>query len=130
MKLKLDLPFKILIILITLLIVLNVLDILLTKAVLHHGGGEANVRFWWFNTIGIRPMDYIIKIGLSFLMGVIIFVLYWASLWKNSKFGFITTYVILIALDIFYSYIVVHNIQILIAQKQIWENWQHISNIR
>ena len=122
MKLELNLPLKILIILITLLIVLNTLDILLTKAVLHYGGVEANVWFWWFNTIGIRPIDYAIKIGASFLMGGIILVLYWFSLRKNSRFGFITTYVILIGLNIFYSYVVVHNIQILIIQKQIWEN--------
>ena len=124
---KLNLPFKILIILITLLIVLNVLDILLTRAVLHYKGGEAEGLFGlglWahFNTEGIRPIDYVLKIGASFLMGGIMLVLYWFSLRKNSRFGFITTYVVLIALNIFYSYVVVHNIQILIIQKQIWEN--------
>ena len=130
MKLKLNLPLKILIILITLLIVLNTLDILLTGTILYYGGGEANVLFEHFNTTGIRPIDYVIKIGSAFLMGGIILVLYWFSLRKNSKFGFITTYVILIGLNIFYSYVVVHNIQILIAQKQIWENSQYICNIR
>ena len=146
MKLKLNLPFKILIILITLLIVLNTLDILLTGAVLHYGGGEANTEIgpfylfgikigpfnlWGhFNTEGIRTIDYALKIGSVFLMGGIIIVQYWFSLRKNSKFGFITTFVILIVLNIFYTYVVIHNIQILIAQKQIWENSQYICNIR
>ena len=138
MKLKLNLPLKILIILITLLIVLNALDILLTGAILYYGGGEMNTEIepfylfgfkigpfstWGhFNTTGIQLIDYVLKIGLTFLTGAIIFVLYRVSLWKNSKFGFITTYVLLIGLNIFYSYVVVHNIQILIVQKQIWEN--------
>lgn len=129
MKLKLDLPLKILIILITLLIVLNVLDILLTRAVLFYGGGEANPFQSHLNT-GIRPIDYFLKISGTFLMGGIILIQYWFSLRKNSKFGFITTFVILIALDIFYSYVVIHNIQILAIQKQIWESRQHICNIR
>jgi len=129
MKLKLNLPLKILIILITLLIVLNVLDILLTEAVLYYGGGEGNIRFEHFNITGIRPIDYVIKIGSTFLMGAIIFVLYWFSLRKNSKFAFITTYVVLIVLNIFYTYVVMHNVQILIIQKQIWEYCQHIGNI-
>ena len=126
---KLNLPLKILIILIALLIVLNTLDILLTEAILYYGGREANPFQSHLNITGIRPIDYVIKIGSTFLMGGIIFVQYWFSVRKNSKFAFITTYVILIGLNIFYSYVVVHNIQILIAQKQIWESWQHISNI-
>ena len=110
------------IIFITLLIVLNFTDIFLTQIILHYGGEEANVRYEHFNTIGIRPIDYVLKIGSSFLMGVLMLFLYWISLQKNSRFGFITAYVILIGLNIFYSFVVVHNIQILIIQKQIWEN--------
>ena len=127
---KLNLSLKILIILITLLIVLNVLDILLTSTILYYGGGESNVRWWGhFNTIGIRPIDYFLKIGLTFLMGVIIFVQYWISLRKNSKFGMIVAYILPIVLIIFYTYVVIHNIQVLTIQKQIWESWQYANNI-
>jgi len=129
MKLKLNLSSKILIILITLLIVLNVLDILLTQTILHYGGEETNVQYEHFNTTGIRPIDYVQKIGYSFLMGAVVLVQYWVSLRKNSKFGVVASYVMLIVLNLFYTYVVVNNIQVLIVQKQTWEYCQHIGNI-
>ena len=116
--------FTLLVVLMVLLVVLNILDILLTKEVLYYGGGEARELWGHFNVIGIQSIDYFLKIGASLLMVGVVFVQYWFSLRKNSKFGVIFSYVMLIGLNVFYLWVVIHNTQVLILQKQAWEDYQ------
>jgi hypothetical protein len=116
------LSLKILIILIILLTILNISDILLTKEILRYGGAETNPEYLHFNTIGIQFTDCIKKIFYTILMGVVLYFLYWYSLRINSKIGLYFTFIILTFLNLLYIYIVYHNTQVLITQKQIWES--------
>ena len=114
------LPSKKFMALVVLLIILNILDICLTVMILRYGGLETNSPWLYFNTTGIRLIDCVVKISLSILMGVLSFVTYWIALRENSRIGFIGSYVILIALNLFYFWVVISNTQVLVWQMAEW----------
>ena len=106
--------------LVSLVILLNIVDVATTVLILLYGGREANTQFTHFNVGGIRSVDYLLKGGLSVLWATVMLALYWISSKQNSKIGLMAGYSMLIAVNLFYLWVAANNLQVLSLQFQEW----------
>lgn len=102
-----------LVVLLTVFVFLNVLDVYTTVLILQLGGKETNSFWLRFNDSGITEVDIMIKSSLVALSVFIISLLHWRSLEEESKLGFAAVYIITIGLVVFYCFVVVNNIRML-----------------
>lgn len=107
-----------LLLLFTIFIYLNVLDMYTTILILELGGKEINFFHLHFNEVGVSSTDIILKLCLTALSVFIVFLVYWRSSQENSKLGIVVAYVIIVGLCWFYSYVIWNNVKVLEFQIQ------------
>ena len=112
------LPPKKYMVLVILVVCLNVIDVATTVVILLCGGGEANMHFAHFNVSGIGIFDYLTKGALCVFWATAMFALHWISRKENSKVGMIAGYLMLMAVNLFYLWVVTNNLQVLWSMKQ------------
>ena len=107
-----------LLLLLTIFVYLNLMDIYTTVVILELGGKEINPLWDRFNSSGITEADIALKLSLTGLSVFIISLLYSYASNHNSTVGVTVSYFILIVLIFYYSGIIINNVRMLNFQIQ------------
>ena len=110
---------KKLLLLLSLLVYLNILDLYTTHILLSLGGKELNPVFSHFNATGIGFVDVVVKMSSAVTMVFVLWLFYKTGKKRNAKWAVVIVYVFAIGLNLFYIFVVWNNIRML--QFQIEE---------
>jgi len=97
---------------------LNILDLYTTWTVLSLGGKETNALLLHLNEGGIGFFDILIKVGIPIFLGVMVY--FTNKRAEKEQRGYVIKYlyIVTIFLNIFYLFVVIHNIRMLNFQIQ------------
>ena len=97
---------------------LNVLDIFTTWVMLQLGGKETNFFLHSINQTGITFSIIVFKIGIPLVLGIAFLFMFRYAEKKKSRLAIALNYGALLAINIFFIFVIINNIRMLNFQIQ------------